>query len=607
MPERSTPGCLFRVTAIAGVRPIVVFTPSVRYALHSHRVIGGRPHNAANAPVRRLENMLPAQYRNDMASEVAPSERASDRKREAGKSSQRAILAAAKGGGFLAGGNLVEFASRLVISFLLARLIAAEGYGLYNLAISAATIFAGIASLGLDDAMVRYVAIMSRRGDRSGVWGTLQIGFGVSTVAGLVMGAILYLAATPIAEGMFDEPRLTPLLQLLALVVPFLTVSNVLTGCARGFGRMDHAAFAENVVQSVIRMALLSVLAVVGLDVFTAIVVFGISDVASSVTLVVLLNREFSLRQPLRRNVRRDVRDVFSFAVPLWLSGLLNQFRKNIETVLLGALTAVADVGVYSIVTKINLVSHVAYRSIIVSVKPVLAAQFDQHDHEGLSRLYTAATRWTLTLNVPFFLISVLYPEPILLIFGDAFAAGASALVILAIGELVVAGTGICGSIIDMAGHTRLKLANTVLWIVLLLGSGALLIPRWGLVGAATSSLVATGTINVVRLLEVWIVERLTPYRDGFWKTVVAAIAALGLGLVMRELLPLDGSIVKAVAQGLAVVAVYVGVMLLLGIAPEDRLVYQRVMRRLGRLRFPRRVRFSAGRNRREQKETADE
>lgn len=551
--------------------------------------------------------MLLAQYRNDMASEVAPSERASDRKREAGKSSQRAILAAAKGGGFLAGGNLVEFASRLVISFLLARLIAAEGYGLYNLAISAATIFAGIASLGLDDAMVRYVAIMSRRGDRSGVWGTLQIGFGVSTVAGLVMGAILYLAATPIAEGMFDEPRLTPLLQLLALVVPFLTVSNVLTGCARGFGRMDHAAFAENVVQSVIRMALLSVLALVGLDVFTAIVVFGISDVASSVTLVVLLNREFSLRQPLRRNVRRDVRDVFSFAVPLWLSGLLNQFRKNIETVLLGALTAVADVGVYSIVTKINLVSHVAYRSIIVSVKPVLAAQFDQHDHEGLSRLYTAATRWTLTLNVPFFLISVLYPEPILLIFGDAFAAGASALVILAIGELVVAGTGICGSIIDMAGHTRLKLANTVLWIVLLLGSGALLIPRWGLVGAATSSLVATGTINVVRLLEVWIVERLTPYRDGFWKTVVAAIAALGLGLLMRELLPLDGSIVKAVAQGLAVVAVYVGVMLLLGIAPEDRLVYQRVMRRLGRLRYPRRVRFSAGRNRSEQKETADE
>jgi len=531
-----------------------------------------------------------------MSSDVAPPEHVAGGKDGSGTSSQQAILATAKGGGFLAGGNAIEFASRFVISFLLARLIAADGYGLYNLAISSATIFAGIASLGLDDAMVRYVAIMSRRADRPGVWGTLQIGVGVSTVAGVLMGAVLYLAATPIAIGMFDEPRLTPLLHLLAFVVPFLTISNVLTGCARGFGRMDHAAFAENVVQSVIRVVLLAVLALVGLDVFTAVLVFGISDVASSVTLVVLLNRQFGLRRPLRRNVRRDVRDVFSFAIPLWLSGLLNQFRKNIDTVMLGALAAVADVGIYSIVGKINLVSHIAYRSIIVSVKPVLAALFDQKDHDALAKLYTAATRWTLAMNVPFFLISVLYAEPILLVFGETFVAGASALVVLAVGELIVAGTGICGSIIDMAGHTRLKLINTVVWIALLLASTALLVPRWGVLGAAASSLIATGTINVVRLVEVWVVERLMPYRDGFWKTVLAAIVALGLGLVIKLLLPIDGSIVRAMAQGLVVVAAYVGLLVLLGIAPEDRLVYRRVFRRLGRLTFVRRVRSSVRR-----------
>jgi O-antigen/teichoic acid export membrane protein len=540
--------------------------------------------------------MLRATLRDEMASDVAPPEHVPPVAGGSGSRSERAILATAKGGGFLAGGNLVELVCRFVISFLLARLIAAEGYGLYNLAISAATIFAGIASLGLDDAMVRYVAIMSRRADRPGLWGTLQIGIGVSTAAGVLMGAILYFAATPIAEGMFDEPRLTPLLHLLAFVIPFLTMSNVLTGCARGFGRMDHAAFAENVVQSVIRVVLLAVLALIGLDVFTAVLVFGISDVASSVTLFVLLNRQFSLRRPVRRNVRRDVRDVFSFAIPLWLSGLLNQFRKNIETVALGALAAVADVGVYSIVVKINLVSHIAYRSIVVSVKPVLAALFDEQDHDALGRLYTAATRWTLAMNVPFFLISVLYAEPILLVFGETFAAGASALVVLAIGELIVAGTGICGSIIDMAGHTRLKLINTVVWIALLLASTALLVPRWGVLGAATSSLIATGTINVVRLVQVWVVERLMPYRDGFWKTVLAATVALGLGLVMKLLLPLDGSIVRAMAQGLVVVAAYVGLLVVLGIAPEDRLVYRRVFRRLGRLTFVRRVRSSVRR-----------
>ena len=533
-----------------------------------------------------------------MPSEIAPSgHRASAPEDERTTRGQEAILASAKGGGFLAGGSAFEFGSRFVISLLLARLIAADGYGLYNLAISAATIFAGISAMGLDDAMVRYIAIMSRRGDPPGVWGTIQLGVGVSTVAGIGMGATLYVAATPIAVGMFEEPRLTPLLHLLAFVVPFLTMSNVLTGCARGFGRMDHAAFAENVVQSTVRMALLALLALTGMDVFTAVAVFAISDVASSLTLVLLLNREFPLRRPLRRDVRRDTRQVFSFALPLWLSGLLNQFRKNIETVMLGALTAVADVGVYAVVTKINLASHVVYRAIIVSVKPVLASLSDQKDHEGLTQVYTAATRWTLALNVPFFLISVLYPEPILRVFGASFTAGAGALVLLAIAELVIAGTGICGSIIDMTGHTRLKLANTVLWIVLLLAANALLIPRWGLLGAAAASLIAAVTINVVRLVEVWVVERLNPYRDGFWKPVVAAAGALGLGLVLRAVVPVHHSIVAAAVQGAVVIAVYAALIATFGFAAEDRMVYERIRRKLRRASGPARGHAGPGRS----------
>ena len=78
-------------------------------------------------------------------------------------SPERHILASAKGGGMLAGGQFFEMASRFVIAFLLARAIGASGYGLYNLALSAGALFAGLSALGLDDAMVRYVAIQTRR------------------------------------------------------------------------------------------------------------------------------------------------------------------------------------------------------------------------------------------------------------------------------------------------------------------------------------------------------------------------------------------------------------------------------------------------------------
>lgn len=489
------------------------------------------------------------------------------------------ILATAKGSSFLAGGSFFEFATRFVIAFLLARLLGAQDYGLYVLALSAATLFSGISLLGLDDAMVRYVAILSGRRDDVGLRGTLQIGLGVTSAAGVIMAAVLFLGAEPIAEGLFDEPRLTDLLRLMALVVPFLTMSNVLTGTARGFKRMDYAALAENVVMSVVRMALLAVMALVGqLSIVAAVLIFGISDVAASVTLIVLLNKRFPLKEALGPDARRDTREVFAFALPLWLSGMLRKFRNNIQTLMLGALSAATGVGIFAVVARINLVGHVFMASMTVAVKPILAQLHDRRDRAGLAHVYRTATRWTLTINMPFFLVMVLYPSALLSVFGDAFTAGASALVILAFAELAGAATGICGPMIDMTGHTRVKLANSVLYTTLAIAGGVALIPRWGVVGAAVAALIAMATVNIVCVIEVWFLERFTPFDWTFWKPISAGIGALATGWAMAMWRPVGTHLGLAVLQGTVVTGVYAGLILLLRPAPEDRLVIQRML-----------------------------
>ena len=136
-------------------------------------------------------------------------------------------------------GSLFEFAHPVRHGVLLARALGAGDYGLYVLAISAATLFAGIALLGLDDAMMRYVAILSGRRDDAGVRGTIQLGLGVAAAVGAAVGAVLYLAAEPVADGPLRRAQLAQLLQLVSVMVPFLAVSNALAASARGFRRMD--------------------------------------------------------------------------------------------------------------------------------------------------------------------------------------------------------------------------------------------------------------------------------------------------------------------------------------------------------------------------------
>lgn len=493
------------------------------------------------------------------------------------------VLVAAKGSGFLAGGSLFEFATRFVIALLLARMLGAGDYGLYVIAISVATVFSGIAALGLDDAMVRYIAILSGRRDRPGVWGTIQVGVGVAGSLGVLVGGALFVLAAPIAEGLFDEPDLTPLLRIFAVVVPFLTISNVLAGTAKGFHRMDYTALAENVVMSLVRLVLLVAVAVAmqGMNVYAASVVFGISDVAATITFVVLLNRQFPVIGATRPIADRHPRELFSFSLPLWLSGLLRQFRRNIQTLLLGTSRSSASVGVFAIVDKVNLVGHVALLSLFMAVKPTLARLHDRGDHAGLSHLYVTATRWALTLTLPFFLVSVLYPEAILVVFGDSFTAGATALVVMAFAEIVNAGTGICGPVIDMTGHTRVKLFNSVVLTVLLIGCNALFIPPWGVLGSALAFLVGTTVFNVLCVAQAWYLERLWPFDRTFWKPVVAGTAAYAAGFLLLRASPVGTDTVAGMVQGSVVCALYFGLVLAFRLPSEERLVLERTARKV--------------------------
>ena len=499
-----------------------------------------------------------------------------------GATSNVDILATAKGWGFLAGGRVIEFGSRFIITLLLARILGVQDYGLYVLSISAVTLFAGVAYLGLDQALVRYVAILSSRKDSAGLRGALQVGFGVSAVAGAVMGAALYLGAAAIAEGLFDEPRLTPLLRVLAVVLPFLVISNLLAATARGFRRMDYSAFAEQVVQSVARMVLLGAFALVGtLDVFVAAILFGVSDVAATITLIILLNKLLPIRTVFQRGARRDVKPIVGFAFPMWLSGLLLQFRRSILTLTLGGLSSVASVSIFAIAARVNDVGHTVLGSITIAVRPIVAQLHDREDQRGLSHLYRTTTRWTFTLNLPFFLVMVLYPAALLSLFGETFARGAPALTIMAIAELVNAATGVCQAMIDMTGRAKLKLANSILWTITLVASSAVLIPLWGVVGAATAMLISTVAVNLAAVVEVRVLERLLPFDRSFWKPLVAGAAAFITGWVLRYVMPIENDWRVAAIQAGVVLGIFGAAILAFGLAPEDRIVIDRVVRKV--------------------------
>lgn len=490
------------------------------------------------------------------------------------------LLNVAKGGGITFAAKLFLSASRFGLAVLLARLLGAQQYGLYSLALSAASLCSGLALLGMDAALVRYIAIAASRRDEAGLWGTLQVGVGLSLLASTLLSVGLFAAAYPIADQVFGEPALTPLLQLASAIIPLLTLAETLSSASRGFKRMDYSALAQFIAQPIVRVVLTLALALVGMHAAAAVLIYGLASGASALLLLYFLNRQFALRRPLRAG-RRDTIQLLGFALPFWLSSLITNFQGNLQTMLVGALSSIVGAGVFAMADQLNSLGNLFSSSINVSARPLIAELHDRGDHAQLGAVYQTAAKWALSVNLPIFLVTVLFPEQILSIFGADFTAGATALVLLAWANLVNVGTGMGGIILDMAGYTKLKLINSVVRLVLHLGLNVLLIPRAGIVGAALTVLIAESLINLARLLQVYVLLKLQPYNRSFLKPITACAVALGSILAISSRLPAEIHLGYATLLGLTLVAIYVSVILLLGLSPLERDMLERVRRRM--------------------------
>jgi O-antigen/teichoic acid export membrane protein len=178
-----------------------------------------------------------------------------------------------------------------------------------------------------------------------------------------------------------------------------------------------------------------------------------------------------------------------------------------------------------------------------------------------------------------------MFPQVLLGLFGPEFADGATALGVLALASVMNAVTGTSGAVLDMTGHTRVKLVNSTLSVGLGILLNLLLIPPLGVMGAAVSVVGSVSLVNLLRVGEVrWLVG-VSPYDRTWLKPILAGAGAAVVGGLVSSPITDVGLAARSVAGIAALGLTYAGLLVVLGLNADDRLVLSRVGRRIGRRR----------------------
>ncbi len=184
-------------------------------------------------------------------------------------------------------------------------------------------------------------------------------------------------------------------------------------------------------------------------------------------------------------------------AVPLVIIAAAEALLDRTGVVLLGWFGETRDAGIYNLAFNIAFLVVLPRTAINTLFAPTISSLFTRKDQVTLQALVTKAASWTLSAALCIALVLAILAEPILTWFGKDFAAGAPALRILLVGQVIAASYGSQLSVLTMTEHERGAAALLILSAAVNVVASIVFISMLGLTGAAIATTIALIVWNV--------------------------------------------------------------------------------------------------------------
>ncbi len=381
-----------------------------------------------------------------------------------------------------------------VCQVLVARLTGKEEYGVYAYVLSWLNIVVFYAKFGIDSAAVRFISQYRATEAWSHLRGFARHGQMLVVLLGTGLG--LAGAAVLSAFGERLSPGTARAFWVLLPLLPVTALLLVQGDLIQGLGKVFAAQAPNQLVRPVILLVLLAAWLVARAGHQTASTALEFNLLAS---LVALACSTWLLRTALPAAVldsapeyrRAEWHAVFRSLILLSTFQLISS--QNTGVFLVGTLTGTTDAGLYAAANQLSLPLNLTLQAVLFVAAPMIAELYATKNAPGLARVVQLASMATAAVAVPVFLLFVVLGRPLLDLYGKGFRAGYPVLVVLGAANLVSAwGGGLAGWLLTMTEHEQQGVKIVAVSALLNVCVAVALIPRYGMLGAAIGTLVAT-------------------------------------------------------------------------------------------------------------------
>ncbi|NEP14078.1 MAG: oligosaccharide flippase family protein [Symploca sp. SIO2C1] len=488
-----------------------------------------------------------------------------------------------KGAGFSFIGQVISTGFKYLTQLVLAWLLGAEVFGLYTLGMVIYQLGELFSRMGLEAGAVRYVSIYHSTEDKSRLKGILWQGIVLPFLSGIVFAIALFFASDTIAQGIFSQPSLAPALKIFAIALPFGASMTVGAFATTGFEIAKYKVYVWEVLLPFTNLLIAALLCTIGWGLWGATIAWLIALIVALAATVYFIRGIFPDIFSKKVKPVFESKQLLAFSLPLCFGSFLWLVMLWTDALMLGYFRTAADVGIYRAASQTALLMTLFTRSLVTIFTPMIANLYNSEDFEQLGKLFGTASRWSFSLTLPLFLIVGVAGEDILHVFGSEFTLGWLPLVILAGGQLARAGPGgFAVHMLAMSGHQYLKLFGDLTLAIANIGLNLVMIPRWGMLGAAVATGISILGVNLLRIVQVYLVLQVQGFNWSYLKTILAGSLTIVIGFFLRSWLAFMPYFLAFLVTAGSMFFVYGVLLWSIGLEEADLVILRKIGKRLG-------------------------
>ncbi|MEJ2593578.1 MAG: oligosaccharide flippase family protein [bacterium] len=425
----------------------------------------------------------------------------------------------------------------VITAILYTRALTTEQVGLFRVIVSYATLFAMFGSLGFNAVTIKLFTHF--RNPEKGHHGFLSLSLLVS-LAGFLLSAAIYIALkTFILErgveksALFDQYfyYVVPLIFFTLFFNTFDTYYRVLYNAVKGI-------MVKEVAQ---RLAILIVILAYFYDFITfheTVLLYLIALIFPSVWLFGSLARHKQLFiRPdwkfITPDLRREMFNVGFFGILASFSGVL---VLNIDILMINHLAGLSAAGIYTVTFYFGTLILIPLRTMGKISAVVIADAWKANDLETIASIYRKSS---LSLSLIGFLLFIGIwgnIDNVFQMISEAYLPGKWVILFIGLANLTDVALGINPHIIVNSKHYRFLSYSLIFFAACLIIFNIVLIPIYGIVGAAIASLLSKVIFNGIKFLFLFRKFGLQPFNRKYLLLIVISLAAYGVSLLLPAL-----------------------------------------------------------------------